>query len=44
MSCTDNFRERDYYREKIIELIKNIENTWVLNQILQFTVSMMKED
>lgn len=29
----DSFRKRDYYREKIIEMVKKIDSTSFLNQI-----------
>jgi len=32
------------YKEKIIELVKKIENSWILEQILQFIINMTKED
>lgn len=30
---TDNFREKDYYKKKIIEMVKKMEDTSFLNQI-----------
>ncbi len=33
MNCTDSFREKDYYREKIIELVEKIENPAILMKI-----------
>lgn len=44
MNCTDDFREKDYYKEKIIELIGKIENPWILEQILRVVINIMKED
>lgn len=41
---TDNFREEDYYKQKITELVEKIENPWILEQILQFILNMTKED
>ena len=40
----DSFREMDYYKEKIIEKIKDIKNPWILNQILRFIINITKED
>lgn len=44
MSCTDGFREKDYYKEKIIELVEKIENPWILEQILRVIINITKED
>ena len=44
MNCTENLREKKYYKDKIIELVDKIENLWVLEQILQFILNMTKED
>lgn len=33
MNCTDSFREKYYYREKIIELVEKIENPAILMKI-----------
>lgn len=44
MSCTDGFREKDYYKEKIIELVEKIENQWILEQILRVVINITKED
>lgn len=33
MNCTDSFREKDYYREKITELVEKIENPAILMKI-----------
>lgn len=35
---------RTDYREKIIGLVEEIENLWILKQILQFIANMTKED
>lgn len=32
---TDNFREKDYYKQKIIELVEKIENPAILKRIYQ---------
>lgn len=37
MSCTDDFREKDYYKEKIIELVGKIENPSILMKIYTFS-------
>lgn len=26
MNCTDNFREKNYYKDRIIEMVNKIEN------------------
>lgn len=44
MNCTENLREKNYYKDKIIELVEKIENLWILEQILQFILNMTKED
>lgn len=33
---TDNFREKDYYKDKIIEMIKKIENQSILEYLHTF--------
>lgn len=35
---------RSNYREKIIGLVEEIENLWILKQIFQFIANMTKED
>lgn len=32
------------YRQKIINMVEEIESLWVLEQILQFIQNMIKED
>lgn len=44
MNNIDNLKKENYYREKIKELVEKIENPWILEQILQFILNMMKED
>jgi len=34
----------EQYREKIIEMIKNITDEWILQQIYTYTECMIKED
>lgn len=41
---TDNFREKDYYKEKIIEMLKDIENPEILKLIYGFTKSGYREE
>lgn len=36
MNCTDNFREKNYYKKKITELVEKIENTAILIKIYTF--------
>lgn len=33
----------EVYKEKIIEMVSKIENTWILEQILSFVKNMTKE-
>lgn len=40
----DNFSEKKFYKEKIIEMVEKIESVWILNQIMQFIQNMTKED
>lgn len=40
----NNFREKDYYKEKIIENVDKIENPWILKQIFRFIINITKED
>lgn len=37
-----NFSEKDVYREKIIELLKTIDNEWILAEILKFIQNIIK--
>lgn len=39
---TDNFREKDYYKEKIIELVEKIENLATLKFILSVIENYLK--
>lgn len=38
------FREKDYYKREIIEMVGKIENAWILEVILRFIDGMTKED
>lgn len=40
----EKFKEKNYYKQKITELVVKIENPWILEQILQFILNMTKED
>lgn len=35
-------REKDWYREKIVEMINNIEDLWILEQILKCIINITK--
>lgn len=37
------FREEEFYREKIIDMVNQIENVWILKTIHNFIVGMTKE-
>ena len=43
MNCTDSFREKDYYREKIIELVEKIENPEFLEFLYQMLLSFKEK-
>lgn len=36
--------DKETYKKKIIDMVEKIENTWILEQILQFILNMTKED
>lgn len=40
----EGLNEKAYYREKIIEMVGEIENLWILGQILRVIVNITKED
>lgn len=40
---TDNFREEDYYKQKITELVEKIENPKILRCIYIFVSDIMEE-
>lgn len=35
MNCTESLREKNYYKDKIIELVEKIENPAILRRIYQ---------
>ncbi len=43
MNCTENLREKNYYKEKIIERISNIEKLSVLQYLDRFIELFLKE-
>lgn len=43
MNCTENLREKNYYKDRIAELVGKIENPWILEVILRFVEGMIKE-
>lgn len=40
---TDNFREKDYYKDKIVEMVEKIEKTALLIKILSFVEAWLEE-
>lgn len=36
MSCTENLREKNYYKDRIIELVEKIENPGILEYLYTF--------
>lgn len=36
-------REKEYYKEQIIEMVRNIDSIWLLEQILRAIKSITKE-
>lgn len=41
-SKTKILKEKEWYRKKIVEMIRNIENTWILNEIVRFIENITK--
>lgn len=37
------FREKEWYMEKIVEIVDQIDDIWILNQIHKFAINMTKE-
>lgn len=37
------FREKEWYREKITEIVAEIKDVWILKQIFRFVVNMTEE-
>ena len=37
------FREKDWYKEKIIEMVGQVEDAWILEQIYRFAINMTEE-
>ncbi len=44
MNCTENLREKKYYKEKIIELVEKIENPAILKLIYGLAKSGYAEE
>lgn len=42
MNCTENLREKNYYKDRIIELVEKIENPATLKFILSVIESYLK--
>lgn len=42
MNCTENLREKNYYKEKIIKLVEKIENPATLKFILLVIENYLK--
>lgn len=40
---TDVQDERKWYRERIIEMVREVEDVWILEQICKFVVNMTDE-
>lgn len=36
MNCTENLREKNYYKDRIIELVEKIENPSILEYLYTF--------
>lgn len=43
MNCTENLREKNYYKEKIIELVEKIENPEFLEFLYQMLLSFKEK-
>lgn len=43
MNGKEVFRSKEFYREKIIKMVKKNENEWLLGQIYRFIKNMTKE-
>lgn len=43
MNCTENIREKNYYKEKIIELVEKIENPEFLEFLYQMLLSFKEK-
>ena len=37
------FKEKEWYREKIVEMVEQIEDVWILEQIHKFVINMTEE-
>lgn len=35
-------REKEWYREKIVEMVNQINNSWILNEIIRFIENITK--
>lgn len=44
MSNSEKFREKEVYREKIVEMVGKIESLWLLEEILKMIKNALKED
>ena len=42
-SKNSSIRAKEFYRERIIEMAKEIHDTWILNQIYRFIINITKE-
>lgn len=43
MNCTENLREKKYYKDKITELVDKIENPAILIKIISFIEAWLEE-
>ncbi len=39
----ENLKEKDYYKQKIIEMVEKISDEWILKQILRCILNITKE-
>lgn len=37
------FKEKEYYKRRIIEMVDGISDDWILKQIYRFIINMTKE-
>ena len=44
MSNSEKFREKEVYKEKIVEMVGKVESLWLLEEILKMIKNALKED
>ncbi len=42
-STKENFNEKEWYREKIIDMVKHIDDIWVLSRLFRLIKCITKE-